>query len=226
MPVSTGTPTTPGVCCVRRAWCPPHTQHSPYLKQRDIAALVYLTSSDTHFGGGALEFEVGSPRSIHPQAGRLVCYPASHVHRVAPVTWGTREALTLWFTCGDGGLSGEDNVVLQTLRACLAGMEVPRHARSMYTLPDGSDLRMRRLASCMAAGMNQKGVPACCWEADNAQAGDSCHVSPVEAADQSACSVVGGMAAWRAFLQEWRVQWHDAVGLMVRDGLHNAAHTL
>lgn len=208
--------------------------------------LVYLTTSDTHFGGGTLEFKEGQPRSVQPTAGKLVCYPASHMHRVAPITWGTREVLTLWFTRDDAtrsppdtGACGEDRAVLQTLEACVAGVEVPRHESSMYTLPDGSDLRLRRLASCVcraSGGDVPRGVPACLWDSDGAFSKDAAaeltvaqaawlgdsENEAVAAQHASASTVVGGVLAWRGVLHG-AASWRDAMRTMVQQGLHTAA---
>lgn len=241
---STGTPTTHGTPFAATHL---HDSHpSPYLKQRAIAALIYLTTHGTHFGGGTLEFQHGQPRTVVPVAGRLVIYPASHVHRVTPVKWGTREVLTLWFARDDGRVetdvssAGEDAVVLQTLHTLLSTADVPRHATSMYTLPDGSNLCMRRLVSCLQTGAQSGGVPPCCWESRPGEDAGQCLSDAVAKAmtawqqggdgddmvaaqHASASTVVGGASVWQATLHALQAQWSDAVRVMVDEGLHIAA---
>ncbi len=91
------------------------TSQRPYLEQRDVAALVYLSDSNVDFAGGVLEFQHGTPTAVHACPGMLVCYPAAHVHRVTPVEWGSRNVLTMWLTISDTP-SNEDTAILSALQ--------------------------------------------------------------------------------------------------------------
>ncbi|HET7539531.1 MAG TPA: Fe2+-dependent dioxygenase [Polyangiaceae bacterium] len=58
----------------------------------DLAATLFLSEPDSYDGG---ELVVNN-NAIKPAAGDLVLYPATTVHRVAPVTRGVRLAAVLW----------------------------------------------------------------------------------------------------------------------------------
>jgi PKHD-type hydroxylase len=58
----------------------------------DLAGTLFLSEPDTYEGG---ELVVGN-NGVKPAAGDLVLYPATTVHRVAPVTRGVRLAAVFW----------------------------------------------------------------------------------------------------------------------------------
>ena len=58
----------------------------------DLAATLFLSEPESYDGG---ELVVNN-NTIKPPAGDLVLYPATTVHRVAPVTRGVRLAAVLW----------------------------------------------------------------------------------------------------------------------------------
>lgn len=58
----------------------------------DLAATLFLSEPESYDGG---ELVVNSS-AVKPAAGDLVLYPATTVHRVAPVTRGVRLAAVLW----------------------------------------------------------------------------------------------------------------------------------
>lgn len=58
----------------------------------DLAGTVFLCEPDTYEGGEL----VVNGNGIKPAAGDLVLYPATTVHRVAPVTRGVRLAAIFW----------------------------------------------------------------------------------------------------------------------------------
>ena len=58
----------------------------------DLAATLFLSEPESYDGG---ELVVNSS-AVKPAAGDLVLYPATTVHRVAPVTRGVRLAAVFW----------------------------------------------------------------------------------------------------------------------------------
>lgn len=58
----------------------------------DLAGTLFLSEPDSYDGG---ELVVNN-QALKPAAGDLVLYPATTVHRVAPVTRGTRLAAVFW----------------------------------------------------------------------------------------------------------------------------------
>lgn len=81
----------------------------------DWSALLYFSHWGGDFGGGELIFhDQDADRVVPPLAGRLVAFSSGleNLHRVAPMTWGSRYVLAMWFTCSEKhrhksiGLSG------------------------------------------------------------------------------------------------------------------------
>ena len=74
-------------------------RHLPDTGQRvrtDLSCTLFL-SEPADYDGGELVIEDGpQAHSVKLAAGDLVCYPGSHVHRVNPVTRGTRYASFFW----------------------------------------------------------------------------------------------------------------------------------
>ena len=62
----------------------------------DLAATLFLTPPDDYDGGELVVEDTFGPRSIKLGAGDMVLYPGTSVHRVAPVTRGTRLAAFFW----------------------------------------------------------------------------------------------------------------------------------
>ena len=110
-----------------------------------------------------------------------------------------------------------------------------RDMGAQCTLPDESDLRMRRLASCSSGA--PRGVPAWLWDTDGGVDKNNADVAlraaqvewqeylgsdeMVAAQHASASTVVGGPSAWRAMIAA--SQWRDAMRILVQEGLHAAA---
>mmetsp|Transcript_70359 Transcript_70359/g.128906 ORF Transcript_70359/g.128906 Transcript_70359/m.128906 type:complete len:429 (+) Transcript_70359:93-1379(+) len=84
-----------------------HKHTNPHVDKANIAsydysALLYFTSTGTEFGGGELVFhDEDADRLIQPLAGRLIFFTSGleNLHRVLPMTWGSRYVLSMWFTC-------------------------------------------------------------------------------------------------------------------------------
>jgi PKHD-type hydroxylase len=62
----------------------------------DLAATLFLTPPDDYDGGELVVEDTFGPRAIKLAAGDMVLYPGTSVHRVAPVTRGTRLAAFFW----------------------------------------------------------------------------------------------------------------------------------
>ena len=62
----------------------------------DLSATLFLTSPEEYDGGDLLIEDTYGPQSIKLAAGDLVVYPSGSIHRVLPVTRGTRTAAFFW----------------------------------------------------------------------------------------------------------------------------------
>jgi PKHD-type hydroxylase len=80
----------------------------------DLAGTLFLSEPDTYEGG---ELIVNN-NAVKPPAGDLVLYPATTVHRVAPVTRGVRLAAVFWVQ--SLVRSQEQRELLLTLHSALA----------------------------------------------------------------------------------------------------------
>jgi PKHD-type hydroxylase len=69
---------------------------TPHRLRTDLSATLFLTSPEEYDGGELLIEDTYGPQSIKLAAGGLVVYSASSVHRVLPVTRGTRTAAFFW----------------------------------------------------------------------------------------------------------------------------------
>lgn len=87
------------------------TQHDEYWHPHidkvtygsfDYTSLLYLSDYGSDFGGGRFIFmdQTGN-RTVEPRAGRVSFFSSGseNLHRVEQVTWGTRYAITVSFTC-------------------------------------------------------------------------------------------------------------------------------
>lgn len=62
----------------------------------DISCTLFLSDPASYDGGDLLIDESADSRAFKLPAGHLLLYPASSVHRVLPVTRGTRQASFFW----------------------------------------------------------------------------------------------------------------------------------
>uniref|UniRef100_A0A9J8BCG9 2-oxoglutarate and iron dependent oxygenase domain containing 3 n=2 Tax=Cyprinus carpio TaxID=7962 RepID=A0A9J8BCG9_CYPCA len=79
----------------------PHIDKETY-GSFDYTSLLYLSDYGLEFGGGRFVFmDPSSNRTVEPRAGRLSFFSSGseNLHHVEKVTWGTRYAITLSFTC-------------------------------------------------------------------------------------------------------------------------------
>ncbi|PZX12490.1 PKHD-type hydroxylase [Palleronia aestuarii] len=64
----------------------------------DLSFTLSLTDPDTYTGGELVMEDMLEDRAIRLQAGDMVLYPTSALHRVEPVTEGERVAIVGWIT--------------------------------------------------------------------------------------------------------------------------------
>jgi PKHD-type hydroxylase len=62
----------------------------------DLSATLFLSDPDTYDGGELVVEDTFGEQSIKLAAGDMILYPSSSVHRVQPVTRGTRLACFFW----------------------------------------------------------------------------------------------------------------------------------
>jgi len=62
----------------------------------DLSATLFLSAPDEYDGGDLIIEDTFGTQSVKLPAGHLVLYPGSSLHRVAPVTRGTRLASFFW----------------------------------------------------------------------------------------------------------------------------------
>lgn len=62
----------------------------------DLSATLFLTPPDSYDGGALLIEDTFGVHSVKLPAGDLIVYPATSVHRVEPVTRGTRVGCFFW----------------------------------------------------------------------------------------------------------------------------------
>jgi PKHD-type hydroxylase len=75
-----------------------HVDQGPLVTRRKLSLTLQLTDPSQYQGGG-LQFLAGAETETAPrERGMLVAFPSYGVHRVAPVTAGTRKSLVIWIT--------------------------------------------------------------------------------------------------------------------------------
>ncbi|MFB9066825.1 Fe2+-dependent dioxygenase [Pseudofulvimonas gallinarii] len=69
---------------------------TPHRIRSDLSATVFLSDPDTYDGGELVIGDGACSHEIKLPAGHMVLYPSTSLHRVAPVTRGTRLAAFFW----------------------------------------------------------------------------------------------------------------------------------
>jgi PKHD-type hydroxylase len=69
---------------------------TPLRMRTDLSATLFLANPDEYDGGELLVEDTYGVHSIKLPAGHMVLYPATSLHRVAPVTRGARIASFFW----------------------------------------------------------------------------------------------------------------------------------
>lgn len=68
----------------------------PSLPPRKLSAVLMLSSPEDHEGGDLQVFTGNEPFTLERKKGRLYVFPSYVLHRVTPVTSGTRKTLVSW----------------------------------------------------------------------------------------------------------------------------------
>lgn len=69
---------------------------TPYRVRTDLAVTLFLSQPDEYDDGELIVDDVYGAHTVKLPAGDMVLYPASSLHRVTPVTRGTRFASFFW----------------------------------------------------------------------------------------------------------------------------------
>ena len=69
---------------------------SDFRIRSDLSATLFLEDPDAYDGGELVIEDRFGPQTVKLPAGHLAVYPASSLHRVTPVTRGTRVASFFW----------------------------------------------------------------------------------------------------------------------------------
>ena len=69
---------------------------TPHRLRTDLSATLFLSAPDEYDGGELVIDDLYGTHSVKLAAGDMVVYPASSLHRVQPVTRGTRDAAFFW----------------------------------------------------------------------------------------------------------------------------------
>lgn len=64
--------------------------------RRDVSFTLFLSPRESYDGGALVVIDRGGEREFRPEAGTLVAYPATSVHRVSKVVRGVRLAAVGW----------------------------------------------------------------------------------------------------------------------------------
>ncbi len=100
---------------------------TPHRVRTDLSATLFLSPPDSYDGGELIVEDVAGAQSFKLEAGDMLLYPANRVHRVAPVTRGTRLASFFWVQSMVRSL--EQRTILFQLDNALRvlGRDVPDH---------------------------------------------------------------------------------------------------
>lgn len=69
---------------------------TPHRIRTDLSATLFLSTPDEYDGGELIVEDTYGPQTIKLAAGHMVLYPASSLHKVQPVTRGSRVASFFW----------------------------------------------------------------------------------------------------------------------------------
>ena len=96
----------------------------------DLSFTLFLSDPDTYVGG-ALEVEDNfAPREVKLEAGDLILYPSTTLHRVTPVESGERLAIVGWVESWIRGAAERD--ILFDLDQALAAIEAADGKSAVY----------------------------------------------------------------------------------------------
>jgi PKHD-type hydroxylase len=69
---------------------------TPHRLRTDVSATLFLSAPDEYDGGELIVEDTFGTHSVKLAAGDMIVYPSSSLHRVEPITRGTREAAFFW----------------------------------------------------------------------------------------------------------------------------------
>lgn len=69
---------------------------TPHRIRTDLSATLFLSTPDEYDGGELIVEDTYGPQTIKLAAGHMVLYPASSLHKVQPITRGSRVASFFW----------------------------------------------------------------------------------------------------------------------------------
>jgi PKHD-type hydroxylase len=113
---------------------------TPHRMRTDISATLFLTAPEDYEGGELIVEDTYGTHSVKHAAGDLVVYSATSVHRVLPVTRGTRTAAFFWIQSmvrddGDRALLFDlDNAVRELTGATGPGESIVRLTACYHNL--------------------------------------------------------------------------------------------
>lgn len=96
--------------------------HASGLRIRtDLSATLFLSEADSYEGGDLVVEDGSGDRRFRLAAGQMLLYPATTLHRVAPVTRGVRLASFFWIQslvpdAGQRAILFDMDIAIQTLR--------------------------------------------------------------------------------------------------------------
>lgn len=101
-------------------------------QRTDLSFTVFLSPPDVYEGGSLVIDEPGAERAFRMGAGEMLLYPSSTLHRVEPVTRGTRLVLVGWIR--SYLRSGEAREILFDLERTIALLRAkPESQTNAYT---------------------------------------------------------------------------------------------
>ena len=105
----------------------------------DVSFTLFLSEPDAYEGGELVIEGTGGEQALRPGAGDLVAYPSTSLHRVEPVTRGTRLAVVGW---------AQSLIRDPARRELLFDLDTARHH-----VAQGEDERAARLLAKTAANL-------------------------------------------------------------------------
>ena len=77
-----------------------HMGSNKLCENRKLSLTLLLNDPETDFEGGEFEFVFGGekPQTVPLKKGTIIVFPSFFLHRVNPVTKGTRRSLVVWVT--------------------------------------------------------------------------------------------------------------------------------
>ena len=93
---------------------------TPHRIRTDLSATLFLSAPEEYDGGELIVEDTYGPQTIKLPAGHMVLYPASSLHKVQPITRGTRVASFFWIQSmvrsdGDRALLFDMDLAIQRL---------------------------------------------------------------------------------------------------------------